>query len=678
MARISMDPRGCHSFHVTNPEAENIADTARFRFTPRPMMKKPARLWDRKPATPVHPRSKSHKIWKRLRVSSSISRSRANPRTASRVVDIEMVDLEETILIEEINVAQDSGELRAVKRLCVGRGVRSAQPDWEVSFVETKLETEPFVGRRKYVVRDEDYETECVDIAEMVELAGDEDCGGINGHEQDCDQQVEETAKKKPDNMQLFASLPTEPKNVNISTASEKFGETVVGLRDEDIHKNTLEGESTSFPIGAQDTIAFETSDSCQSGHQNSEEKCDEQKEGPNDSTESSQESDELPSSDGIEAQPTPTKEPATVSSLLRRPILEGDDAELFTAFLSEAHRKREANNALAKNTVEKMASITIPRSPSKYKLRRALENLDKNSPSSTIRQASPPKPLQLLASPLAEPDKENPAGIKLTEDDENLASTSSPRKRGRASKKRVVPRVPDEIPLRRSNGTEFIFLQKTEAQQLALTTKTNTKQNRGDAKLPRFVLQTINEALFEEAMTATPDTNKVGKRGGKTVSWNDENLVTFAEDTMTPIYDCPDQVSSGRRSSRRLASIAPQPSTPLRSPVPRKMRKLGTTKTQSVDKETLERIQVTTPPTVVVLPPVTKSSTKVSFPSLLDGPSIAKRKKLTPTSRKVKDFDDGGGMEDEKEGQANKTAKGGTKIGGLQDSAQRFRVKIR
>ncbi|EER23485.1 hypothetical protein CPC735_048550 [Coccidioides posadasii C735 delta SOWgp] len=473
MARISMDPRKCQPSRFTIDDVEKTTCTGQFRFTPRPMIKKPARLWDRKPATPVCPRSKSHKIWKRLQPSMGISRSGAK----SRDTGAGAMDIDENELFEEINPVSSSGNRRAVKKLCTGKGVKSDETEWGASFVETRSETNIFTPRRKYVMKEgttKDHKMASVDI---VEDGGEESC------------EAEDTPGK--------------------STESQC-----------DIHSQQLATATEETNI--------------------------------------SEKSNEL----RVDNVSTPAKKPSMIASLLRQPLLEEDDVELLSNFLSEAEAKRTTNNALAaRKAAEKRASIKLSRSPCKLKARRALEHLDKNSPTSMIRDRSPSKLLQAPASPLPETGKENGLEAGTSKDEEESAPSPSPRKRGRSLKRRLVPRVPDQIPLRRSKGTEFIFSQKTDTQKLALTTKSNTKQNKAGAKLPHLVMKTVNETYLK-MMDASPLSPKSGT---KTVTWDDAKLVTFAEEISTPTFDTPKKISSGRRS-RRLASRPPRPATPLRS----------------------------------------------------------------------------------------------------------------
>jgi hypothetical protein len=71
-------------------------------------------------------------------------------------------------------------------------------------------------------------------------------------------------------------------------------------------------------------------------------------------------------------------------------------------------------------------------------------------------------------------------------------------------------------IPVRRSNGTEFVFLQNTGAAQIALVTRTNTKRNKGEAVIPKMKLQALAQAQTSPSKSPKP-------RKGKEVSWKDE-----------------------------------------------------------------------------------------------------------------------------------------------------------
>lgn len=605
---------------MTNNEPEDTTENEYYHFTPRPMVKKPTRLWDRKPSTPVNARSKSHKIWKRHSLSTSNTCSKRNAKTGDDGV---LFTLNEDVFVEEINPAKSSGQMRYVKKMSVRRGVKSSDIDWEISFVETRLDTEIFVGKHKTaIIRevDEDHEMYCVDTSEM------SSAGAVTSEKQFQEEKDQISNIELTDTHQTTSSLLSK----HAGSLETDTGKAIA----EDEHEYVGDPH-VGFNIMSQP--------------------------------------DEPASSDSIDMPATPIKEFSTDIFLPGRQIIEGDDAELFSNFLLEAQAKREANHALAmKNASEKRAAVLIPRSTHDYKPRQALETLDKNSPSSAVCQRSTSKFLAPLASPIVDSGQENGLEIEPVEEGkkgEEQTPISSPRKHGRSLRRRLVPRVSSQTSLRRSNGTEFIFLQKTEAQQLALTTKTNTKRNKGASKLPHLMLETINAVLVEEATVESSESSQVSRKGAKSVRWNEQNLVSFAEEPATPVFDSPD-VTPGRRSSRRLASIAPQPCTPLRSPVPRKMRKLGTVKAQLIDKVALERVQVMTPPTIGAsshsyppqLPSTVTRSLVRGTPLLFEGPSGEKRKPRGPAG-------DGDG-DDEK----GKLESRGIRTTNL----QRFMVKLR
>ncbi|KAJ6090166.1 hypothetical protein N7486_008981 [Penicillium sp. IBT 16267x] len=243
---------------------------------------------------------------------------------------------------------------------------------------------------------------------------------------------------------------------------------------------------------------------------------------------------------------PTPTKvvrdltqqqEGTLVRSALHS-SLDGSDTALLNDFLSKAQAKRAAKAALMDqegDVAEKVSSaegspeaeITTPRS------RRALEALDTNSP-------SPVKPDVTITKsdvPLGDEAPENEVS-KLIMEEEPAPGSPSCRRSTRVKAPTVnVPNVRNTIALRRAKGNEFIFLQRTEAQELALATKKNTRLNRGDAVPPPYVL----EALAKGQSEGTSPTKRYRKGAShrsstqKSVAWNDEQLVEYEDDRQSP-----------------------------------------------------------------------------------------------------------------------------------------------
>lgn len=248
-------------------------------------------------------------------------------------------------------------------------------------------------------------------------------------------------------------------------------------------------------------------------------------------------------------------------STLVRSALqssLDGEDAELLNNFLTKARAKRAAKAAMAvqENVEEKVTKeeevpdLPTPRS------RRALGELDANSPSPSpqkVRIPSPKKAEDPAGSPLrkeiANKDKEQ-AG------DEQQQSSPVTR---RSTRVRVPPRttttaIRNTLSLRRAKGTEFVFLQRTEAQELALATRKNTRQNKGNAVFPKYVLK--NLAQKQESDEGFPSPVRRVNKKGRRVCWNDARLVEFEDG------DEPQPGPSDRESSHELSDDSSAQST--------------------------------------------------------------------------------------------------------------------
>jgi hypothetical protein len=219
--------------------------------------------------------------------------------------------------------------------------------------------------------------------------------------------------------------------------------------------------------------------------------------------------------------------------------VAESDDTEYLHAFLTRAKAKKAAR-AIA--SPEKQASGERPNytaSSPQTRSRTALATLDGNSfsPTKTTKLEMPARKLQQDSS-----------------DSPDTKTTSPLRKSSRHRLPRPhhhQPTTPSSIPFRRSNGTEFVFLQKTEAQQIAIATRSNTRRNKGEALQPKMKL---------EALSSQPQSSpsKVGTKriNCKQVSW-DERLAYFASKGVQPEGEVKEEVAAKTpvKRSRRLAA---------------------------------------------------------------------------------------------------------------------------
>ena len=181
----------------------------------------------------------------------------------------------------------------------------------------------------------------------------------------------------------------------------------------------------------------------------------------------------------------------------------------MLRGFLSRS----QARKAAIGSTVSSQPFEARRRSP-----RRVLGRLDNNSPCST-RSQPPSTP-------------SNCSKLDVAEDlDENRDESNPPSSRRRSSRKRfpAPPKsyttIPSFIPVRRPDGVDPVKLQKSEAQELAIITRTNTRRNKGHSKFPRIRLETIGSNDPSADAITVPE--KQTKRA-KTVNWHDDNLVRY------------------------------------------------------------------------------------------------------------------------------------------------------
>ena len=225
----------------------------------------------------------------------------------------------------------------------------------------------------------------------------------------------------------------------------------------------------------------------------------------------------------------TQEQEVKLVRSALRS-SLDGEDAELLNDFLLRAKAKRAAKAAHTDSGVSVQSSS--PEEPeiecSTPRSRRALEELNTNSPSPIKLQISPSK------FDIARAEAQDEV-IKDLQEETAPASPACRRSTRAKAPSTNVPAVRNTIALRRAKGTEFVFLQRTEAQEVALATKRNTRINKGKSVFPNVALEVLAQQSEE------PETNdkhaRLDRKGPssrstkrKQVSWNEERMAEYEE----------------------------------------------------------------------------------------------------------------------------------------------------
>ncbi|EFR03764.1 hypothetical protein MGYG_06763 [Nannizzia gypsea CBS 118893] len=526
------------TYATTRRQKSRLFDHDRFRFTPVATSKKPTRLWDRKPTTPVLPRSKTQKIWKRCADSTSLG--------ASSMHDMDTFSI-------EINLAATLAALRGVKRL---RLAHTPECERGRSFLETKWEAQAEDRRRKYVAPADSAQT-TVSADFLPREKGETKTAEMSDEEQ---AGCSSPCKEPSDIPQLEGNSPKDRK-----MPGEVIQEKLSTARAESSAEEGGEAEEETFFDAVAEPMAI------------------------------------VPKQGDI---------PFQVSPVRKITILDGDDAEVISDFLSKARAKRAANTPV-KGDVN---IDIIPESPTPS-ARRVLEAVDGNSPRSHRRHMSPEK----LQPPDFYFNRRSPRVVSSKPADqkpiegvwEGPVVPSSPIVEVTIEHARHPPKVPDQIPTRRRKGTEFVFMQRTDDQQTALLTKANTRLNKG-SKPPHKLLPILNKAIAALGTDPEDDQHRHRDLSKKQVRWNDAALIQYLGEKKVPEFDSEVYQNSHaiierslRSSSRRnntsrneehpLAVTEnckqeedlpapflppmvkmPGPATPYRStPVPRKMRKL-------------------------------------------------------------------------------------------------------
>ncbi|KAB8232316.1 uncharacterized protein BDW43DRAFT_280018 [Aspergillus alliaceus] len=622
------DPQECS---LQNPKFQQFQED-RFRFTPVKVLKPAPRIWDRQPSTPFLARPRSRKVWKRFR--SSFNSMKALQQLIASQGGLDDRDN----LYTEINTSRNEDYIRGVKRQCLGH---DSEDELEVkasrgrSFLETKWESEASGRRRKYPAYNG-----LVDVSEPMIDEGSSGNNMTYEHTHDTATSREEILPNpverdeslivNPNSPTRLATTAAYPRTLHVSP-SGMDGTTpdIKGADDIDQPQDNLLypiSPEAGHPAGVEEqgydaTLDATMRDDLQSGQFESR-------------------TSTTVSSDDVLQETDVTEPPATApvqvltaeqeSTLVRsalRSSLDGEDAALLNNFLSKAKAKREAKAAAAASSamvtpdVEEKADpevLEIPDIPTPQG-RRVLEDLDANSPSPQKAQLSPSKV----------------PGKDIDADEVQLPS--SPRRSTRTRSVKSTPRTTttttaarNTLTLRRAKGTEFVFLKRTEAQELALTTRRNTRQNKGDAMLPKYMLQTLAHQS-SDSESPSDDDKSAGDPGrrrasAKRVSWNDDRLVEYEGERGVGSSD--EVTSQGGKSKtsekRRAASsrttrsqgssktdggdtvpIASTTAATTATPRARRVRRLGTPKpTAAVDASASPSTRMSPPETRKKLAP--------------------------------------------------------------------------
>ena len=191
------------------------------------------------------------------------------------------------------------------------------------------------------------------------------------------------------------------------------------------------------------------------------------------------------------------------------------DDTSMLKDFLNRAQARKAAQKP----------SLSAPDAPiTRHSPRRSPRK--RHGPHAG--QASSPQKLQNIADrPGTPPGTPKTDALDSDESEEVTAEPVSCRRSTRTrppAPSKAPPGAPSFIPVRRADGTDPVVLQKSQAQELAVSTRANTRRNKGQSKPPLLALQDLPTESADVASTT-----KQRAERAKSVAWA-ERLASYQD----------------------------------------------------------------------------------------------------------------------------------------------------
>ncbi|KAK6006091.1 hypothetical protein QM012_006501 [Aureobasidium pullulans] len=235
------------------------------------------------------------------------------------------------------------------------------------------------------------------------------------------------------------------------------------------------------------------------------------------------------------------------------------DDTAILHAFLSRAAASKRPMAAHKRESLENRRDSDV--------VRHALASTDKPEVLTDLDPNSPPLPPK-------EPSDDTNQKIESTKEESAVELPSStptkskaPRRTTRTRTPVAAPKKPAKIAIR--SAADHIALKRTEAQELALLTRSNTRKNKGKSIMPQARLLNIGDDIvsFEDSTEETAEAAVAEKaQSGRSavrrgVQWN-ENLTHVREFES----DSPDSPPKAKTRTSRVSARALEPFVPLTS----------------------------------------------------------------------------------------------------------------
>ena len=221
------------------------------------------------------------------------------------------------------------------------------------------------------------------------------------------------------------------------------------------------------------------------------------------------------------------------------------DDTSMLKDFLNRAQARKAAQKPLESPLDAAITQHSPRRSP-----RKMHGSQDGQVP-------SPQKPRNIANRSNTPPSKPKTEAFDSDDGDEQNAEAASCRRSTRTrlpTPSKALPGAPSFIPVRRADGTDPVVLQKSQAQEVALTTRANTRRNKGQSKPPLLALQDL------PSLTESTDVTSTGRAGGekaKSVAWA-ERLASYRD-----AKEGVDEAEERRPKVRRLRGLGAGNGTP-------------------------------------------------------------------------------------------------------------------
>ena len=219
------------------------------------------------------------------------------------------------------------------------------------------------------------------------------------------------------------------------------------------------------------------------------------------------------------------------------------DDTSMLKDFLNRAQARKAAQRPILSAPDAPIPQHSPRRSPRK------------THGSQDGHASSPQKPRNVANRPGTPPSKPKAEALESDDGEELTAEPASCRRSTRArlpAPPKAAPGGPSFIPVRRADGADPVVLQKSQAQELAVTTRANTRRNKGQSRPPLLALKDLPTESADLAKTA-----KEGAEKGKSVAWA-ERLASYQVANGEA-----DDAEEKRRKVRRLRGLGAVNVTP-------------------------------------------------------------------------------------------------------------------